>query len=89
MYKPPRNYALHNIHLFWDGDMESNSLDRLVGKPCKIVVKEPHQRRSYVVFGIIQSIDVPTSSLQILSHQGMQYIKLDDIVAVKPNSHSK
>lgn len=64
--------------------MKGKSLDRLVGHYCKIVAKEPGDERSYVISGVVKTIDHDEGFVMIESPQGFGYLNLKTIVAIKP-----
>jgi len=64
--------------------MERKYVERLVGKYCKIVTKEPGEKRASVVTGILENLDVEDGFVIINSEQGLGCLKIDTIVAIKP-----
>jgi len=66
--------------------MERKYMDRLVGKYCKIVTKEPGEQRVSVVTGILEEIDHKDGFVLIDSSQGLGVLRINTIVAVKPGS---
>jgi flagellin FlaB len=63
-------------------------MERLVGKYCKIVTKEPGQERANVVTGILEDVDYKDGFIMIDSSQGLGCLRIDTIVAIKPgNKH--
>ena len=57
--------------------MEKKSMDKLIGKYCKIVTTEPGEERTHVVFGIVTNIDHDTGLLVIESNPGLRYLKIE------------
>lgn len=64
--------------------MEKKYLERLVGKYCKIVTKEPGEDRANVVTGTIEDIDYKDGFILIDSSQGLGCLRINTIVAIKP-----
>ncbi|HEB37700.1 MAG TPA: hypothetical protein ENI14_03460 [Thermoplasmatales archaeon] len=64
-------------------------MDRLVGKYCKIVLKEPGKERASVVSGILEEIDYDAGFVIVDSDQGLGCLNLKSIVAIKPRSMRK
>ena len=63
-------------------------MERLVGKYCKIVTKEPGQERANVVTGILEDVDYKDGFIMVDSSQGLGCLRIDTIVAIKPgNKH--
>jgi hypothetical protein len=65
--------------------MEKKSMDKLVGKHCKIVTKEPGDDRSHVVFGMISLIDHNAGFVIIESNRGTGCLNMKTIEAIKPS----
>ncbi|HEC86323.1 MAG TPA: hypothetical protein ENI49_00385, partial [Thermoplasmatales archaeon] len=69
--------------------MERKYMDRLVGKYCKIVMKEPGEDRASVVSGILEDIDYDAGFVIIDSSQGLGCLNIKSIVAIKPGKRRK
>ncbi len=68
--------------------MEKRYMERLVGKYCKIVTKEPGEERANVVTGILEDVDYKDGFILIDSSQGLGCLRIDTIIAIKPgNKH--
>ena len=59
-------------------------MERLVGKYCKIVTKEPGEERASVVTGILEDVDYKDGFVLIDSNQGLGCLRINTIVAIKP-----
>ena len=59
-------------------------MERLVGKYCKIVTKEPGEDRASVVTGILEDVDYKDGFILIDSEQGLGCLRINTIVAIKP-----
>ena len=70
-------------------NMNEKCVDKLIGKYCKIVTKEPGEDRANVVTGIIMEIDHDAGFLTIESTQGMGCLDINTIVAIKPRREMK
>lgn len=66
--------------------MKKTCMDKLVGKFCKIVTKEPGEERSRVVFGLITDIDHNEGFLIIESSDGVGCLSIKTIEAIKPSN---
>ncbi len=64
--------------------MKGKCVDRLVGKYCKIVTREPGDEKSYVVTGIVKEIDHDSGFITIESSQGLGCLSIETIIAIKP-----
>ena len=64
--------------------MEKKYMERLVGKYCKIVTKEPGEERASVVTGIVEDVDYKDGFVMINSNQGLGCLRINTIVAIKP-----
>jgi flagellin FlaB len=59
-------------------------MERLVGKYCKIVTKEPGEDRATVVTGILEDVDYKDGFILVDSDQGLGCLRINTIVAIKP-----
>jgi flagellin FlaB len=64
--------------------MEKRYLERLVGKYCKIVTKEPGEERANVVTGILEDVDYKDGFIMVGSSQGLGCLRIDTVIAIKP-----
>ena len=64
--------------------MEKRYMERLVGKYCKIVTKEPGEERASVVTGILEDVDYKDGFILVNSSQGLGCLRINTIVAIKP-----
>jgi len=64
--------------------MKTNHLDRMIGQFCKIVIKEPGDKKAHVVTGTIQEIDHQTKFMMVKSYDGVSCLSIEAIVAIKP-----
>jgi len=62
-------------------------MERLIGKYCKIVMKEPGEQRASVVTGILEDVDYNDGFILVDSSQGLGCIRIDTVVAIKPGNH--
>jgi len=69
--------------------MEKKYMERLVGKYCKIVTKEPGEERASVVTGILEDVDYKDGFVLVDSRQGLGCLRIDTIIAIKPKSKAK
>ena len=59
-------------------------MERLVGKYCKIVTKEPGEERATVVTGILEDVDYKDGFILVDSSQGLGCLRINTIIAIKP-----
>jgi flagellin FlaB len=64
--------------------MEKKYMERLIGKYCKIVTKEPGEDRANVVTGILEDVDYKDGFILVDSEQGLGCLRINTIVAIKP-----
>ena len=64
-------------------------MDRLIGRYCKIVLKEPGKERASVVSGILEDIDYDAGFVIIDSDRGLGCLNMKSIIAIKPKSLRK
>ena len=64
--------------------MEKKYMERLLGKYCKIVTKEPGEERASVVTGILEDVDYKDGFVLINSKQGLGCLRINTIIAIKP-----
>ena len=69
--------------------MDEKCADRLIGKYCKIVTKEPGEDKSHVFTGLVKSIDHDDGFITIESWQGLGVLNIDTIIAIKPKKQEK
>jgi len=66
--------------------MEKKCMDRLIGKQCKIVTKEPGEDNTRVIFGMVQLIDYDAGFVIIESDRGTGCLNMKTIEAIKPSN---
>lgn len=59
-------------------------MERLIGKYCKIVTKEPGEDRASVVTGILEDVDYKDGFILVDSEQGLGCLRINTIIAIKP-----
>jgi len=64
--------------------MKGKSLDRFVGKYCKIVTNEPGEEKVRISIGSITDIDHDAGFMIVESDQGSKFLKIESIMAIKP-----
>lgn len=64
--------------------MEKKYMERLIGKYCKIVTKEPGEDRANVVTGILEDVDYKDGFILVDSKQGLGCLRINTIIAIKP-----
>ena len=69
--------------------MEKKYMERLLGKYCKIVTKEPGEKRASVVTGTLEDVDYDDGFVLVDSSQGLGCLRISTIVAIKPGRRNK
>lgn len=69
--------------------MEKRYMERLVGKYCKIVTREPGEKRTNVVTGILENVAYKDGFIFVDSYQGLGCLRIDTIIAIKPGKKKK
>ena len=64
--------------------VQEESLNRLLGKQCKIVTKEPGDKKNHIVVGVILEIEYDEKFMIIESSYGIGCLNMQSIVAIKP-----
>ena len=64
-------------------------MERLVGRYCKIVTKEPGDDRASVVIGTLEDVDYKDGFVLIDSEQGLGCLRISTIIAIKPAQKHK
>ena len=59
-------------------------MERLIGKYCKIVTKEPGEERASVVTGVLEDVDYKDGFILVDSDQGLGCLRINTIIAIKP-----
>ena len=67
--------------------MKRKYMEKLKGKYCKIVTKEPGENRASVVTGIVEDIDYEDGFILVDSEQGLGALRINTIIAIKPGSN--
>jgi len=69
--------------------MEKKDMERLIGKYCKIVTKEPGEVRANVITGTLEDVDYKDGFILIDSQQGLGCLRINTIIAIKPGNKYK
>jgi hypothetical protein len=64
--------------------MEEKCIDRLIGRYCKIVTREPGEDRAHVIHGRLITIDYDAELLVVESKEGLGCLNIKTIEAIKP-----
>ena len=64
-------------------------MERLVGKYCKIVTKEPGEDRASVVIGTLEDVDYKDGFILVDSDLGLGCLRITTIIAIKPGRKHK
>lgn len=69
--------------------MEKKYMERFVGRYCKVVTKEPGEKRATVITGMLEDVDYEDGFLFVDSEQGLGALRINTIIAIKPAQHKK
>jgi flagellin FlaB len=69
--------------------MEKKYMERLIGRYCKIVTKEPGEKRASVVTGTLEDVDYKDGFVLVDSDQGLGCLRINTIIAIKPGRKHK
>lgn len=64
--------------------MKENSMEKFLGKYCKIVTQEPGDEKIHSVIGFVRDIDSDAGFLVIESDHGISCLNITTIVAIRP-----
>jgi len=64
--------------------MSENTIEKLKGKNCKIVMIEPNKNKATVIFGFLRDIDYKKDFVILESVDGLKTINKNSIIAIKP-----
>lgn len=64
--------------------MAESTMDRFIGKYCKIITKEPGETRAHVVIGTVKDVDNQDGFILIDSKRGTCYLSIETVLAIKP-----
>ena len=73
-----------SLNYFGSKMMKEESLNRLLGKQCKIVTKEPGDEKNHIVIGVIKEIEYDEKFIIIESIHGIGCLNMQSIVEIKP-----
>jgi flagellin FlaB len=69
--------------------MERKYMKRLIGQYCKVVTKEPGDKRASVVTGTLEDVDYEDGFILIDSAQGLGCLRISTVIAIKPGPKHK
>ena len=64
-------------------------MKRLIGQYCKVVTKEPGDKRASVVTGTLEDVDYEDGFILIDSAQGLGCLRISTVIAIKPGPKHK
>jgi len=64
-------------------------MKRLIGQYCKVVTKEPGDKRASVVTGTLEDVDYEDGFILIDSSQGLGCLRISTVIAIKPGPRHK
>jgi hypothetical protein len=69
--------------------MSKNTIDKLKGQYCKVVINEPGKKKSSVIYGLIKDVDHKKDFVIIKSSDGLGIVNKNTIIAIKPSRRKK
>jgi len=69
--------------------MKRTYMEKLIGKYCKFVTKEPGDERVSVVTGILEDVDYKDGFVVVDSDQGLGCLSINTLVAIKPGNRRR
>ncbi len=64
-------------------------MERFVGRYCKVVTKEPGEKKATVTTGLLEDVDYEDGFIIIDSHQGLGALRISTIIAIKPAKYKQ
>lgn len=64
--------------------MEKKYMERFKGRYCKVVTKEPGEKRATVTTGLLEDVDYDDGFIIVDSNQGLGALRINTIIAIKP-----
>ena len=64
-------------------EMFRKNMDEMIGKYCKIVTREPGEKRANIVFGMLTNIDYDKGLVVVESNPSSVCLSIGTIVAIK------
>jgi hypothetical protein len=69
--------------------MSENTIDRLIGEYCKIVIEEPGKKKASVIYGLLKDVDHKKDFIIIESSGGLGIVNKNTIIAIKPSKKKR
>ena len=69
--------------------MERKYMEKFIGQYSKIIAKEPGEKKVKVISGFLEEVDLKNGFVFIDSEQGLGAIRIDNIIAIKPNKRKQ
>jgi hypothetical protein len=69
--------------------MADNTIDKLKGQYCKIVIDEPGKKKASIIYGFLKDVDHKKNFVIIESSEGLGIVNKNTIVAIKPTKKKK
>jgi hypothetical protein len=69
--------------------MAENTINKLKGQYCKIVIDEPGKKKASVIYGYLKDVDHKKDFVVIESSDGLGIVNKNTIVAIKPSKKKK
>jgi hypothetical protein len=64
--------------------MERKYMEKLIGRYCKIVTKEPGTYRASVFTGILEDVNYNDGFITVNFMKGIEILNINTIIAIKP-----
>ncbi len=69
--------------------MSEDTIDKLKGKYCKVVINEPSKKKASVIYGFLKDIDHKKGFVIIESSDGLEVVNKNFVIAIKPSRKKK
>jgi hypothetical protein len=64
--------------------LTENTIEKLIGQYCKIVIEEPGKKKASVIYGFLKDVDHKKNFIIIESNEGLGIVNKKTVVAIKP-----
>jgi len=64
--------------------MSENTIDKLIGQYCKVVIDEPGEKKASVIYELVKDVDHKKDFVIIETSDGLGIVNKKTVVAIKP-----
>jgi hypothetical protein len=69
--------------------LSENTIKKLKGQYCKIVINEPGKKKASIIYGFLKDVDNTKDFVIIESSDGLGMVNKKTIIAIKPSKKNK